>query len=252
MGLTRVVIIGTFPNVVPAIQAIQREYPLILNDPPYGNVVKAAWDRVGPNFGQTLIHWSKVLSDLLVPGGAYYMWGGIGQPKHRPFFQAVVGIEEQTDLQLANLITWSKKRGYGVQNNYLFTREELAYFIKGDPKHPRKFEVPFLDKKRGYEGYNKKYPAKSEFLRRTCIWGDVTEILRGKTHDTQKPDRLHEIPIQIHTSPGETVLDTFAGSLVTGRAASKLDRGFVLVEQDEACVEKHIHTLPSDTRVIRS
>jgi len=249
---TRVVIIGTFPDVLPEIIKIQNKFPLVVVDPPYGNIVKAEWDQVGSDtqFSQKLIDWSRIFSSILYPGGAFYMWGGIGQPKNRPFFKAILGIEEQTDFELANIITWSKKRAYGVQNNYLFTREELAFFVKGDKKKPRKFEVPLLDTKRSYEGYNKKYPAKSQFFRRTSVWSDITEILRGKTHETQKPDRLHQIPIQVHTEPGETVLDTFAGSLMTGRAAASLDRGFILVEREKKYVRDHIHTLPPDTIVI--
>ena len=35
---------------------------------------------------------------------------------------------------------------------------------------------------------------------------DVTEILRGKVHPTEKPRRLYEILIEVHTEPGEYVL----------------------------------------------
>ena len=59
------------------------------------------------------------------------------------------------------------------------------------------------------------------------------EIFRGKVHVAQKPIDLLKIPIEVHTSPGEYVLDPFAGSGSTGVAARELDRKFVLVEKEE-------------------
>lgn len=148
----------------------------------------------------------------------------------RPFFKAIPLIEETTPWKMATLITWKKKRAYGIQWSYLFTREEIAYFVLGDPKKPRVFNVPLLEIKRGYEGYNKKYPAKSEFKRRTNVWDDVTEILRGKTHECQKPERLYRIMIEASSNEGERVLDPFAGSGVLSRAGE--GRHCILVDAE--------------------
>jgi site-specific DNA-methyltransferase (adenine-specific) len=210
--------------------------PLIIADPPYGNIVKAVWDRVGQDdkeFAHWMVKWTSLWTELMYSGGAFYVWGGIGKPNFRPFFRYVPMVEEEGSLQLANLITWSKKRGYGVQKNYLFTREECAYFVKGDAKHPRAFNIPLLSTKRGYAGYNKKYPAKSDFYRRTNVWTDITEVMRNKLHPTQKTQKLHEIMIEVHTNPGEWVVDPFAGCGTTAVAARKLGRKFLLVENDE-------------------
>ena len=113
----------------------------------------------------------------------------------------------------------------------------------GDVKHPRKFTVPLLERKRGYAGYNEKYPAKSDFLRRTNVWDDITEILKDKTHATQKPVRLMEIPIEVHTEPGEWVLDPFAGSGTTAHAARNLGRRWIVVERDGDEFEKMVDSL---------
>jgi len=92
-----------------------------------------------------------------------------------------------------------------------------------------------------------KYPAKSEFLRRSNVWDDITEIMRGKTHINQKPLRLMEIPIETHTEPGEWVLDPFAGSGTTAFAARKLGRKFVVVEEDHVEFDKIIAGLAAPT-----
>ena len=118
------------------------------------------------------------------------------------------------------------------KTNYLFTREECAYFVKGSAKKPFLFNIPLLDVKRGYEGYNKKYPAKSEYYRRTNVWMDINEIFQGKFHSTQKKQRLHEVMIEVHTNPGDYVIDIFAGAGTTAHAARKLGRKFIVIEQD--------------------
>lgn len=219
--------------------------PLIATDPPYGNIVMQDWDRTkmsDDEYADYMVQWTRLWSQTLEQGGAFYVWGGLGLPNFRPFIKYITRVEDN-NFKMSNLITWSKKRAYGVQNNYLFTREELAYFVKGNPKKPLKFNIPLLETKRGYEGYNKKYPAKSEFYRRTNIWMDVNEIFKGKLHPTQKPQRVVEIPIQVHTNPGEFVIDPFAGSGATAVAARKLGRKFVVVEKDEEIFDEMIRRL---------
>lgn len=223
------------------------QVPLIVADPPYGNVVRAQWDRVDVDdseFAERMLRWTAEWSRLLLPNAAFYVWGGLGAPGFRPFLRYIVGVEERTQLRLANLITWSKRRAYGVQHNYLFTREELAYFTNGDNiKRPRCFNVPLLDAKRGYAGYNARYPARSEHLRRTNVWTDITEIMRGKVHDAQKPQRAMEVPIEVHTLPGECVVDPFAGSGTSALAARRLGRRFVVVENDPATFDGMLQRL---------
>ena len=165
-------------------------------------------------------------------GGALYVWGGIGQPGFRPFYKFMLECEKSTAWNLSNHITWKKKRAYGVKHNYLFTREELAYFVNGDIKQPFIFNIPLLEEKRGYAGYNAKYPAKSEYYRRTNVWTDITEIMRGKLVETQKQERVIEIPIEVHTGKStHYVLDVYAGSGTTAIADLNKNRKFICVEK---------------------
>jgi site-specific DNA-methyltransferase (adenine-specific) len=241
---------GVFPD--PAVCALIREtsggdLPLTIADPPYGNILDDDWDNVGDDDSRHaawMVGWTRQIEQLSCPASALYVWGGIGRPTFRPFYRYLVEVERTTGYLLANHITWSKKRAYGVSHNYLFTREELAYLVLADDiRKPRCFNIPLLEVKRGYAGYNAKYPAKSEYLRRTSVWTDITEILRGKTHTAQKPQRLHEILIEVHTQPGEWVLDPFAGSGTTALAARKLGRRFVLVEADPEQFDRMVASL---------
>ncbi len=243
-------VLGSFPEPE-VLEFIKSTLPdgktgLWVCDPPYGNIVADGWDQVGNDdvqFCEWLIAWTQHCAVLSLPQGALYVWGGIGTPRFRPFYRYLVEVERQTPYRLANHITWSKKRAYGVSHNYLFCREEIAYLTLGDIKKPRLFNIPLLETKRGYAGYSAKYPAKSEFYRRTNVWMDVTELLRGKVHTAQKPERLHEIMIETHTQAGEWVLDPFSGSGTTGLAAQKLGRKFILVEKDPESFEKGLQRL---------
>lgn len=216
-----------------------RRVPLVIADPPYGDIVSDAWDRTSGDeaHAKWLIDWTNHTSTFQETGDVLYVWGGVGKRLNRPFFRYLLAVESETDYHIKNLITWSKRRAYGVQDNYLFTREECLYLIKGTDK-PNVFHIPLLDKERGYAGYDPRYPAKSKFLRRTNVWSDITELFRGKIHPAEKPPKLAEVMIATHTNPGELVLDPFGGSGSTGIAARNLGRDAILVERDTAIFEK--------------
>lgn len=231
---------STSPDSVKFVVDSVGHVPLIIADPPYGNVVNERWDKVAASdeeFAAWLTSWTIEWSAALLPNSAFYVWGGIGNVGFRPFFKYMCMVEETSQLKMANMITWSKRRAYGLSHNYLFTREECAYFTNGDPKKPRTFNVPLLEKDRGYAGYNKDYPAKSEKYRRTNVWTDINEIFRGKVHPTQKTQRLHEVMIEVHTNPGEWVVDPFGGSGTTAMACRHLGRKFIVFENDPVSFE---------------
>jgi site-specific DNA-methyltransferase (adenine-specific) len=243
-----VVICGSFPSdeVIEVIKSTAGKLPLVITDPPYGGIVDEKWDKIDNDidFCAWMIGWTNVCAELSLPGAGLYVWGGTGKPRIRPFYRYLVEVEQQTQYQLANHITWNKKRAYGLAWNYLYTREELAYLVLGDVKKPRCFNIPLLDTKRGYTGFNAKYAAKSEFYRRTNVWSDITDMgKKATTHPTEKPVKLGEIPILTHTLLGEWVLDPFAGSGSTGAAAINTGRKFVLVEQDEGYFEQIVRRL---------
>lgn len=206
---------------------------LICCDPPYGEILDEPWDH--ECYGRL----GKLVDNLLVHKGTAYVYGGIGRYKNRPFLRWLSEVEDQTSLRLHNLITWGKKRAYGKTDNYLFTREECAMFVKGEK--PKTFNIPLLDKLRGYAGYNSRFPAKSPYLRRTNVWTDVTEILRGKIHAAEKPSKLAEIMIRTSSNPGDLVVDLFAGSGSTGVAARAVGgRRCILFEKSD-CAMHSLH-----------
>ncbi len=64
---------------------------------------------------------------------------------------------------------------------------------------------------------------------------------------TPKPERLLKRIIEIASSPGDLVLDSFAGSGTTGAVAQKMGRRWIMVELGEHC---HTHIIPRLKKVI--
>ncbi len=61
----------------------------------------------------------------------------------------------------------------------------------------------------------------------------------AKSYQTEKPAELMRALIEQSTLKGETVLDPFAGSGVTGAEAIKTGRNAVLVEKQEGTVQDY-------------
>ncbi|MBM3272934.1 site-specific DNA-methyltransferase [Candidatus Kaiserbacteria bacterium] len=86
----------------------------------------------------------------------------------------------------------------------------------------------------------------------TTLWDDIlsnnlhkeggVEFPKGK-----KPELLIKRCLELSTSPGDWVLDSFAGSGTTGAVAHKMRRRWIMVELGDHC---HSHVIPRLHRVI--
>ena len=74
----------------------------------------------------------------------------------------------------------------------------------------------------------------------TDVWWHTIVPTNSKEktgYPTQKPLGLLERIIKVHTEPGDTVLDFFAGSGTAGEAAARLGRDFVMIDEHPEAVE---------------
>jgi site-specific DNA-methyltransferase (adenine-specific) len=74
----------------------------------------------------------------------------------------------------------------------------------------------------------------------TDVWWHTIVSPTGKEktgYATQKPLGVLERIVKVHSKPGDTVLDFFAGSGTTGEAAAKHGRRFVLVDRNADAVK---------------
>jgi site-specific DNA-methyltransferase (adenine-specific) len=82
----------------------------------------------------------------------------------------------------------------------------------------------------------------------TDVWWHTIVSPTGKEktgYPTQKPLGILERIVRVHSNPGETVLDFFAGSGTTGLAAAKNDREYLLIDESLEAIatsEKRLHT----------
>ncbi len=67
-------------------------------------------------------------------------------------------------------------------------------------------------------------------------------LFEGNGFDNPKPEELLKRILEIASTPGEWVLDSFAGSGTTGAVAHKMGRRWIMVELGEHC---HTHIIPA-------
>jgi site-specific DNA-methyltransferase (adenine-specific) len=74
----------------------------------------------------------------------------------------------------------------------------------------------------------------------TDVWWHTIVSPTGKEktgYPTQKPIGILERIVRVHSNPGETVLDFFAGSGTTGVAAARNGRASILIDQSPGAIE---------------
>ena len=74
----------------------------------------------------------------------------------------------------------------------------------------------------------------------TDVWWHTIVPTNGKEktgYPTQKPLGILRRLIAVHSNPGDTVLDFFAGSGTTGAAAAELGRGSILIDSSPDAIE---------------
>ncbi len=91
-----------------------------------------------------------------------------------------------------------------------------------------------------HEDYGNNQEAKKEQL---ALFPNVEPF------NTPKPERLIGRILEIASSPGDWVLDSFAGSGTTGAGAHKMGRRWIMVELEETC---HSHIMPRLYQVIEN
>ncbi len=73
----------------------------------------------------------------------------------------------------------------------------------------------------------------------TDVWWHTIVSPTGKEktgYATQKPLGILERIVRVHSNPGDTVLDFFAGSGTTGEAAAKHGRAFIMIDESPAAI----------------
>lgn len=221
-------------------QLMPESVDLILIDPPYYDMVGQKWDKQWKSIDD-YVRWfhniAQMSSAVLKPHGSFIFCGAVGIENFRPFWSLMMDLDASDFLHYRNTITWKKRRGYGKSHDYLFCREEIAWYSKSGGRTDVTFNIPYTNIKRGYSGFNKKYPAKSEYKRVSNVWDDIPELMRPE-RQTQKPVELMERFVLTHSNPDDLVVDLFAGTGTTGVAALKNGRRFIGCDTDSKVIQR--------------
>lgn len=207
------VVLGDCHEVLPTIDT--GTVDLVVTDPPWV-LTGEAWDAED-------VFDASVVSELhrvTKPSASVYVWCGLGE-KSQSLLSWWALLANK--FHFMDIITWKKRRGLGNRRGWLYTREEVLWFVRD-----RRGYVWNRDKQYGTEpnqfkfGFNG-HPCKSAFKRITNVWTDIPETLgaKGVAHFTPKPLPAIERIIAAHTEGEGVVLDPFLGSGTTVLAADR-------------------------------
>lgn len=235
---------------------------LIVCDGPYGTT-QNEWDKI-PSIQEFNLELIKCFTPKLKDGGALYLFG---KPNCIDF------IDYRPSLNLRSKIVWYQPSRLAqgrikYTNNY----DIICYFIKG--KRPRCYNldairvaqlvelehrhrcerVPsVLNGKFGKTKFNNKGKNPGD------VWGDIKQltykskelIYRKALHTIQKPEKLIERIVLASSSPGDLVLDPFAGVGTCPVVCKRNSRNFVAFEIEPTFVHagtKRLHELDNDQK----
>lgn len=85
-----------------------------------------------------------------------------------------------------------------------------------------------------------------EYKRKTKNYPIITNVMNIKMHPAQKPLKLIEELLQVHSIENSLVLDCFSGSGTTAVACHNLKRRFICIERDYEYWEKSCERLKAE------
>lgn len=224
----------------------EQSIDLICVDPPY-NLSIASWDTFATerDFLRFTEKWIRKAIPKLRIGGSFYVFN---TPRNSAL---ILPILENLGMEYRNWITWHKKDGFSTtKRQFRKEQESILFFTKPGKRHlfnADEVRVPYESSERIQAA------TKTGILKNGKRWfpnpsgrmsGDVWHFpsdrhgakVAGKIvkplHPTIKPVPLMERIVLASSSPGDFVLDFFAGSGSTLVAAAKLGRNYLGCDLD--------------------
>ena len=154
-------------------------------------------------FDRLLHAWFANLARVLVPGRAFYIWGGYANCANYP------PVLKATGLYFSQAIIWDKQHPVLTRKDYMGAHEWCFYGWKEGAAH--QFFGP---------------------TNATDLWSIKKVNPQSMIHLTEKPVELAARAMEYSSKPGENVLDLFGGSGSTLIAAEQTGRKAFLMELD--------------------
>jgi DNA modification methylase len=237
---------------------------LMINDPPYNVKVGNANTRNLSKTGlETYLDFSRMwLSNAIVvmkPDAHFYVWMGTDyKDDFQPLPDFMIMMRDFARLRPRNLITMRNQRGYGTQKNWMWVRQELLYYVQGEPS----FSVVYTDIPKVVKGYYKKVNgeltenlerSKSDTIRPGNVWFDIQQVFYRMEENVsgcyaQKPLKAIERIVESSSIEGDLVADFFAHSGTTLMAGERLGRRVYTFDIDPVFAEITIRRLENYRR----
>jgi len=137
-----------------------------------------------------------------------------------------------------NEIVWSYDYGGKPKNRWPAKHDNILWYAKDPSRYTFNYDaidrIPYMapDLVGPEKAARGKIP--------TDVWWMTIVPTNSKEktgYPTQKPIKLLNRIIQVHSNPGDVVLDFFAGSGTTGAAAALAQRYFILIDSNPAATE---------------
>jgi site-specific DNA-methyltransferase (adenine-specific) len=207
---------------------------LAILDPPYNFV--AFEEQKVERFISCCELWIDNTFNALKESSSLYIWLGADQNQNFQPFPQFILLMANSGFKSKSFITMRNQRGYGTQKNWMSVRQELLFYIKGNPKF--NINAEYTDIPKVLKGYYKKVNGKltensergkSENIRAGNVWVDIQQVFYRMEENVngcfaQKPLKAIERIIKASSSKSELVLDLFTHSGTTLIAAEKLNR----------------------------
>jgi site-specific DNA-methyltransferase (adenine-specific) len=157
------------------------------------------------------------------------------------------------EVRPRSFITMRNQRGYGKQKNWMAVRQELLYYVKGNPG----FKVQYTEIPKTLRGYYKEIDGKltenlergkSENIRAGNVWIDVQQVFYRMEENVsgcyaQKPCKAIERIVGASSEPDDLVIDFFSHSGTTLLACERLGRRCYAADIDPVYCEITIRRL---------
>lgn len=211
-------------------------------DPPYnltksfnGNTFK---EMTSEKYSEWVKSWLQLLVPKLKDNASIYICGDWKTSS----ILSKVGIQE--GLFPITRITFARDKGRGStkfwKNNsediWLFSKSKKYYFNAEAVKTRKKVIAPYRNNGKPKD-WVESDDGNFRLTYASNIWTDITipfwSMPENTPHPTQKPEKILAKIILASSKENDVVFDGFAGVGTTGVVAKKLNRNFVMIEQEK-------------------
>lgn len=226
---------------------------LAVHDPPYNHVAfeeKRVEDYIG-----WCGRWVENTHEVLKDDASLYVWLGADQNDGFQPLPDFMVMMRATPFRPRSFITMRNQRGYGTQKNWMCVRQELLYYVKGEPTFNAGAE--YTDIPKILKGYYKEVGGRvteniergrSANIRAGNVWVDVQQVFYRMEENVngcyaQKPLKAVNRIIEAASVEGDTVIDFFSHSGATLLSSEVLGRRCLTMDVDPVFCEITIRRL---------